>query len=433
MKMKALIGLLAASLPAMAVADDLLSLYQEALAADTTYAAARAQLAATEQRVPQAFGARLPSVTLNANASANHQEANTFDQQSYGSNGVSLQLVQPLYRYENEVAYNQSLALVRQARAELEQARQELVLRLTEAYFDALLAQDEVTTLQAERAAIAEQLAAANRGYEIGTASITDVRDAQARYDLVGAQQIVARNNLAASLEQLRVIINRTPQALAPLRTDAPLLGPVPADMEAWVEAAATEGLPVVAAQAALEIARLETRRAMAARYPTLDLTASYGHSQSATINTVGLDLEERVLGVRFSMPLYAGGTLVARQRETASLQEKAGQDLENARRNSMLVARQSFLNSSAGLAQVKALELALISAQTALQSNQRGLELGVRANIDVLNAQQQLSRTELDLARARYDTLLATLRLQAAAGRLGEENIRMLSELFGE
>lgn len=433
MNRNALIGLLLAWLPGLSVADDLLSLYQEALQADATYAAAEAQLAATEQRVPQAFGVRLPSITLNANAAANHQEANTFDRQSYGSNGVSLELVQPLYRYENEVAYNQSLVLVRQARAELEQARQELALRLSESYFDVLLAQDSVATLQAERAAIAEQLAAANRGYEIGTASITDVRDAQARYDLVGAQQIVARNTLAANLEQLRVIINRTPHALAPLRKDATLLGPIPADMEAWVEAAATEGLPVIAAQAALEIARLETRRAVAARYPTLDLTASYGHSQSATINTVGLDLEERVLGVRFSVPVYAGGTLVARQREAASLRDKADQELENARRTSMLAARQSFLNASAGLAQVKALEQALVSAQTALQSNQRGLELGVRANIDVLNAQQQVSQTELDLARARYDTLLATLRLQAAAGRLGEDHLRALNTLFGD
>jgi hypothetical protein len=280
--------------------------------------------------------------------------------------------------------------VVDQARAELELARQELVLRLADAYFAVLLAQDTVATLQSERAAIHEQLAAANRGYELGTANITDVRDAQARYDLVGAQQIVARNDLAARLEQLRLIINRTPGAPPPLRPGVVLSGPQPDDMEAWVQAAATDNLAVLAGQAALEVARLETRKARAARYPQLDMVASYGSSKSATINTVGLDLDERRIGLQMSMPIYSGGGLVARERETRNLLDKANADLDNARRNGMLNARQAYLNATAGLAEVGALEQALVSAQTALQANQRGLELGVRANIDVLNAQQQ-------------------------------------------
>jgi outer membrane protein len=432
MKNKAvLVGLLAAWVPGMAAADDLLSLYQEALFSDAQFTSARAAYAATEERLPQSMASRLPSLSLSGNVTANHLEANTFDQESYGSWGWSVNLTQPVFRLENEYGYDQTRSVVDQARAELELARQELVLRLADAYFAVLLAQDTVATLQSERASIHEQLAAANRGYELGTANITDVRDAQARYDLVGAQQIVARNDLAARLEQLRLIINRTPGAPPPLRPGVVLSGPQPDDMEAWVQAAATDNLAVLAGQAALEVARLETRKARAARYPQLDMVASYGSSKSATINTVGLDLDERRIGLQMSMPIYSGGGLVARERETRNLLDKANADLDNARRNGMLNARQAYLNATAGLAEVGALEQALVSAQTALQANQRGLELGVRANIDVLNAQQQVSTTERDLSRARYETLLALLRLKAAAGRLGEDDLRQLNALF--
>ena len=432
MKSKALVvGLLAACIPGISAAEDIFSLYQEALSSDTRFMAARAEFAATEQRLPQSMASRLPSLSLNGNTTANHLEGNTFDQESYGSWGWSLNLTQPVFRLENEYGYQQTQMVVQQARAELELARQDLVLRLADAYFAVLLAQDTVATLGTERAAIAEQLAAANRGYELGTANITDVRDAQARHDLVGAQQIVARNDLATRIEQLRLIINRTPGAPRPLRPGIDFENPQPDDMEVWVRAAAADNLTVVAGQAAFEVARLETRKAHAARYPQLDLVASYGSSKSATINTVGLELDERRIGLQLSVPIYSGGGVVARQREASSLLDKASADLENARRNSVLNARQSFLNVSAGLAEVRALEQALLSAQTALQANQRGLELGVRANIDVLNAQRQISTTERDLSRARYETLLAMLRLRAAAGRLGENELRELNTLF--
>ena len=432
MKRKALVvGLLAACIPGISGAEDIFSLYQEALSSDTRFMAARAEFAATEQRLPQSMANRLPSLSLNGNTTANHLEGNTFDQESYGSWGWSLNLTQPVYRLENEYGYQQTQMVVQQARAELELARQDLVLRLADAYFAVLLAQDTVATLGAERAAIAEQLAAANRGYELGTANITDVRDAQARHDLVGAQQIVARNELATGIEQLRLIINRTPGAPRPLRPGVDLGNPQPDDMEAWVRAAAADNLAVLAGQAAFEVARLETRKAHAARYPQLDLVASYGSSKSATINTVGLELDERRIGLQLSVPIYSGGGLAARQREASSLLDKASADLENVRRTSVLTARQAYLNVTAGLAEVRALEQALLSAQTALQANQRGLELGVRANIDVLNAQRQISTTERDLSRARYETLLAMLRLRAAAGRLGEKELRDLNELF--
>jgi len=412
-------------------AEDMLSLYRDALDSDAKFAAARAQYAAIEQRVPQSFAALLPAVTLSANTTANDTESNTFSYQSYNSNGYTVNLTQPLFRWENNIAYGQSKVLVDQARAELELARQDLALRLSQAYFDVLFAEDAERTLASERRAIEEQLASANRRYELGTATITDVRDAKARFDLVRAQEIAASNEVASKREVLRAITNRPPGELVPLAEAVNLNAPVPDDMEMWVQSAQSDGLAVVAGQAALEIARLETRKARAAHYPRLDISANYGESKSGTINTVGTDLDEQSIGLQFSMPLYSGGAVVARQRETAQLLDKAHAELDSARRDSALNARQAYLNTTSGLAQVQALQEAMKSAETALQANQRGLELGVRANIDVLNAQQQLSVTERDLAKSRYDTLMALLRLKAAAGRLSENDVQEVNALL--
>jgi outer membrane protein len=191
------------------------------------------------------------------------------------------------------------------------------------------------------------------------------------------------------------------------------------------------DNLAVVAGQAAVEMARLETRKAQAARYPQLDLTASVRQSRSRRRSTRWGWTWRSGAWAAGVVPIYSGGGLVARERETRDLLEQATAELDGARRNGMLNARQAFLNANAGLAQVQCAGAGAVSAQTALQSNQRGLELGVRANIDVLNAQQQVSTTELDLSRSRYDTLLALLRLKAAAGRLGENDLRELNALF--
>lgn len=413
------------------VADDILSAYQEALESDAQFAAARAQFEAIEQRVPQSRAALLPAVTLSANTTSNHSESNTYGRQNYNSNAWAVRLTQPLLHWDSKIEYDQTKVLVKQGRAELEIARQDLVVRLAQAYFDVLYAQDALVFTESERTAIAEQLAAANRRFELGTASITDVRDAKARFDIVSAQQIAARNELAARGEALRVITNRYPGTLAPIGEGVTLHPPVPNDMEAWVNSAVTESLAVVAGQAALEIARMETKKARAGHLPKVDLVASYGETNSGTITTVHTDLDEHSVGVQLSLPLYAGGGTVARQRETAKLLEKAMAELDGARRSSALQTRQAYLNATAGLAQVTALEEALESAGTALAANQRGLELGVRANIDVLNARRQVFETQRDLARARYETLMSLLRLKAAAGRLAEADVQEVNALL--
>lgn len=414
------------------MAEDLLAVYQDALVNDAEFTAARAQFASILERVPQSRAALLPSVTLNATSIQNHNDrATSGNQQNYGT-GYSVRLSQPLFRWDSKITYDQTKTLVRQAEAELELARQDLILRVSQVYFDVLLAGDTLATLETEKKAIAEELAAATRRFEVGTANITDVRDSKARFDLVKAQAIAASNEVDAKQEELRTITNRVPEKLLTLKNAVQLLGPTPAKMDDWVDSAVRDGFAVIAKQAALDIADLETDKAQAGHYPTLNLTASVGDNTAQNNNGGGTGVNEPSVGVEFSLPIFSGGATIARQRETTHLLEKAGAELDGARRNGALGTRQAFLRTTSGLAQVAALQEALGSAKTALAANRRGLELGVLANIDVLNSQKQVSQTERDLARARYETLLALLKLKAASGRLGERDVVEVNALLG-
>lgn len=408
-------------------ADTLTSLYREALSSDPQFAAAQAQYTAVAERVPQARAGLLPTLTFSANSTANNNQ-NTTEIASYGQNysssGYAFNATLPLFRRQNNLAYGQSEQALEQARAQLELAHQDLIIRLGQAYFDVLLAHDSLNTIHAQGVAIGEQLAAAKRKFGIGTSTITDVADTQARFDLVTAQEIAATNDLEAKRQSLSVLVNREPGVLARLRTDVALAPPSPNGMQHWLGLAENAGMNVVANQLALNIARLEVKKARAADYPTLDLVASHGYSKSATTSTVGTNLRSSTMGLQLSVPLVSGGASSAHQREMAALLIKAEADLDSARRSGALSAKQAFLGVISAVAQNKALGQALDSARTALKSNQRGLEVGVRVNVDVLNAQQQLTMTERDLAKSRYDGLMATLRLKGAAGSLGEADV---------
>jgi outer membrane protein len=430
MKIKALLLLLGAGLPLTSLADNLLSIYQDAEKNDAQYSSARSLFEATQERIPQSTAALRPSVSLNANTTWNKIDANP-GKRDYNSNGYTLSLTQPLYRPQSNIAVDQSKLLVDQAKAQLELAKQDLLIRVSQAYFDVLLAQDTLATLKLQRNAIEEQLASTTKKFDIGTSTITDIRDAKARFDLVSAQVIAAQHDLVSKKQALRVITNKEPGTLAPLQPTVKISAPMPNDMEEWAKAAESSGIAVVAGQASLDIARQEVRKARAAHYPTVDLTATHGNSKSGTTTTIGTDLDTNTIGIQFSLPIYSGGGVVSHEKEVASLLNKAQADLDNTRRAGALAARQAFLSLSSGLAQAKALEEALYSARTALDSNKRGLEVGVRVDIDVLNAQQQVSATERDLAKAKYDTLMALLRLKSVARSLGESDLQEINELL--
>jgi outer membrane protein len=316
------------------------------------------------------------------------------------------------------------------------QATQDLIVRVAQAYFDVLASQDSLAFIQGQKAAIAEQLAQAKRNFEVGTATITDTHEAQARFDLATSQEIAAQSDLEIRKRTLQQIVGKFPEQLAPLKANIELNPPKPNSMEDWATAASSQSYPVRAQEAALEVAVREIDRVRAGHLPTLNLVGNAAVSSSnlnttAAVNTAQ-DATNLNIGLQLAIPLYAGGNVSSLVRQAVANREKVQQDLESVRRTAALSARQSFLGVTNGMAQVKALEAALVSSRSALDSNKLGYEVGVRINIDVLNAQQQVFSTLRDLSRARYDTILNGLRLKSASGTLTDGDVEDINRLLG-
>jgi len=417
-------------------AADLMQVYREAQNNDPTFAAARATLDAGREKTPQARAGLLPSLTLSGNTVWNQTEISahngpTITKPNYNSNGYQLTLSQPLFRWQNWVSYDQSKMQVAQAEANFVQARQDLILRVSQAYFDVIYAIENLTAVRANKAAIGQQLESAKKNFEVGTATITDSHEAQARYDLAQAQEIAAESDLEVRQHALAAIIGKPAGPLATTRKDAALTTPQPSDMNQWVAAAEKDSIAVQVQQATADIAAREMDKQRAGHYPTVDLVANHGYSKSFA-STIGLaDTDFTNIGVQLNIPLFQGGLTVSRQREAAANRNAAQSGLDAARRGAALSARQYYLGVTNGLAQVKALKAALVSSQSALESNKLGYEVGVRINIDVLNAENQVYVTRRDLAKATLDTLMAQLRLKAATGALGEDDVAQINALL--
>jgi len=433
------LGILAFSQPL--VAADLLQTYREARANDPVYASARAALEAGREKLPQGMALLLPTVNGTANTTYNDNQIAFRGTatpgptvRKFNSNGWTVTLSQPLVRMQNWEQYKQAEFQVAQAEASFSQTSQDLIVRVAQAYFDVLASQDSLDFIQAQKTAISEQLAQAKRNFEVGTATITDTHEAQARFDLATSQEIAAQNDLEFKKRVVQQLIGKFPQGFAPLKSSALLNPPEPNAMEPWVENAEKQNFAVRIQEAGVEIASREVLRNKAGHLPTLDLVGTYGESgaSSNVLTGTGNDTRGTTVGLQLNLPLYAGGGTSSRVREAVANLEKSRQDLENARRTAALLSRQSYLGVTNGMAQVRALEQALISSQSALDSNKLGYEVGVRINIDVLNAQQQLFSTKRDLSRARYDTLVNGLKLKAAAGALSEEDLEAVNRLLG-
>ncbi|GLS16343.1 TolC family outer membrane protein [Hydrogenophaga electricum] len=431
----ALAALLAWAGSSGAQAQSLVDLYEAARGFDATYLSARSQYDANLAKAEQARAGVRPQVGLGGSAtwSDRNSSTNVLDG-SYNNQAVTLSASQPLYRPANSAAAEQGRLSVSVAEAQLQAAEQELIVRTTQAYFDVLAAQDTVTFVQAQKAAVAEQLAAAKRNFEVGTSTVTDSREAQARYDLVLAQEIAAENDLRVKKLALDQLVGRSGVAPKPLAVPVALPALAPADPQAWVGLAETTHPSVLQATQGLEIARLETEKAKAGEKPTLDLIGQYqvarGPSSSSAIpgyvrNNTG------TVGLQFNLPLYAGGALQNRIKETLALEDKARTDLEAARRGVAQATRSAYFGVLSGQSQVKALEAAEASSQSALEANQLGYQVGVRINIDVLNAQSQLFQTKRDLAAARYNVLIGGLRLKQASGQLKGEDLQAVNALL--
>ncbi len=427
-------------------AADLLQIYREALANDATYASARATRDAGLENLPQGLAQILPTVNATGFAQNNNVDiqfreiagvpAAPESKRQGSTSGFTVTLTQPLFNWQNFQVYREAGFKAAQAEALFGQATQDLIVRVAQAYFDVLASQDSLAFIQGQKVAIAEQLAQAKRNFEVGTATITDTHEAQARFDLATSQEIAAQSDLEIKKRTLQQIVGKYPEQLTPLRANIELNPPKPSAMEDWAGAASTQGYPVRAQEAAVEVAAREIERVRAGHLPTLNLVGNAGVNSSnlsttATVNSV-TDSSNYNIGLQLSIPLYAGGNVSSLVRQAVANREKAQQDLETARRAAALAARQSFLGVTNGMAQVKALEAALVSSRSALDSNKLGYEVGVRINIDVLNAQQQVFSTLRDLSRARYDTMLNGLKLKAASGTLTDGDVEEINRLLG-
>ncbi|WP_019141877.1 TolC family outer membrane protein [Noviherbaspirillum massiliense] len=422
-----------------AQAIDLLQVYKEALANDAQYASARSALAAGQERAPQGRAGLLPVVGLTGSYTRSNQDTTASGVEAsspnFNSKGYTLSLSQPLFRLANWEAYQQGKLAVAISEAQFAQAQQDLILRVAQAYFDVLTAQDALASVQAQKEAITEQLAAAKRNFEVGTATITDTHEAQARYDLAVAQEFATQNDLEIRRAALQQIIGKPAGELATLRPGVQLNSPEPAQMEKWVESAEQQNYGVVAQQLLVENAQREITRNRAGHLPTVDLVASrnYNNAGWSSQFPAGASVTSNAIGVQVAIPIFSGLGVTSRVREAIALEDKSRSDLENVRRTAAQGARQAFFGVNAGLAQVKALEAAEVSSQSSLESNRLGYQVGVRINIDVLNAQQQLYSTRESLAKARYDTIMNGLRLKAAAGTLKEEDLLQVNGLLME
>jgi outer membrane protein len=436
--MKKIAWLLAAPLLISNVyAADLMQVYRDAIDNDPTFSAARSTLDAGREKSPQALAGLLPSLTLSGNTVWNENEiafrgGNTLAKPNFNSNGYNLSLSQPLFRWQNWVGYDQSKLQVVQAEANFIQARQDLILRVAQAYFDVIYSTENLKAVKANKQAINQQLELAKKSFEVGTATITDTHEAQARFDLASAQEIAAESDLEVRQRILQSITGKEVGFLAPPRKGAELSPPQPSDMKEWVAAAEKDGIAVQVQQAAASIAAREVDKQRAGHYPTLDLVANVGSNKSFASAALGLlDSDSKNVGVQLNIPIFQGGAVNSRTREASANRATAESALEAAKRNAALNARQNYLGVVNGLAQVKALKAAMVSSQSALESNKLGYEVGVRINIDVLNAENQVYVTRRDFAKSVLDTLMSQFRLKAAVGSLGEEDVSAVNALL--
>ena len=424
-------SLLAAEvLPAPAKQQSLLDIYHQALARDPTLASALSANKAAQEIIEQGKALYRPVVNFNAGASASQTDIkfigpfnpfrsegkNSFEGYNYG-----VEARQPLFRKQNLVQMEQTKTQVSQADKQYHLSQQELITRTTQAYFDVLIAQDKIDLIVAQKAAILSQLEQAKATFEVGTATITDVNEAQARYDLIIAQEIAADNEHQIAKRSIEAITGEVPDKLATAKSDIQVK-PLGQTMQDWQQVATQNNLNIQIQQDTLKFTEQEIERTRAGHLPTLDAVASYTDTYAnGSPNGFGSQLKNGTIGLQLQIPLYAGGAISSRVRQAVLNKQKAQDDIDIARRQTDLETQRAYFNLSSSIAQVKALDQALISSQSQVDSTQLGYEVGVRTSVDVLNAQQQLFSAKRDLLQARYNYLVNIIRLKAASGLVGE------------
>lgn len=409
----------------------LMDVYQQALAHDATLASALSANRAAQEIIEQGKALYRPTVNFNADTNALKSNINylttaesstsRFENYKYGVDAR-----QPIFRKQNLIQIEQAATQVSQADKQLNLAQQALMLRTTQAYFDVLMAQDKIELIGAQKAAIASQLAQAQANFDLGSATITDANEAQARYDLTLAQEIAALNEFAIAKHAVQAITGQLPQRLASVK---PQLKPneMGQSMATWQELALMNNLNIQIQQDAAKLAEQEIARNQAGHLPTLDAVASYTDSYangSVSRFGTGNELQVGSIGLQLQIPLYEGGATSSRVRQAVLNKQKAQDDLDLVRRQTELDTQRAYLNLSSSIAQLKALDQAVISSQSQLDATQLGYQVGVRTSVDVLNAQQQLYSAKRDALQARYNYLTNIIRLKTAAGMVAAADL---------
>ena len=421
--------LLALGVSPLAGAADLLDIYHAAQSQDAVFASARAAQQAGQEKLTQGRSLLLPNVNLNANTT-NNNVTTTYatpmpplinsGTMKYNTHGYGVTLVQPLFREQNWAAYSESELQVAITEAQFKLAEQDVIVRSAQTYFDVLIAQDTVQLNAAQKTAISQQLEQAKRNFEVGTATITDTYEAQARYDLIVAQELEAANNLEIKRRTLQQLVNADVSDLNVLGKAFKMENPEPADVQKWVENARHDNYQIAMAQAAYELAEKEVDRNRGGHLPTVDLVATTGKNTATGGMFGATDTRTTTVGVQLNLALFQGGAIQSKWREAEANREKAKQDLENTRRNVELQTRQAYLGVVSGIAQVQALQQALKSSESLLDASKLGQQVGVRTSLDVLNAQQQLYSTRRDLYQAAIQLPGQSTAFEGGGGHAG-------------
>jgi outer membrane protein len=420
------------ALAARAYSQDLVAVYQLAEQNDPTLAGERYSLDASREKIPEARSALFPALASNGQVGRSggpvtYTDTPTVDR-TFNTLGWTVQLTMPLLRAANVAAYRQSHAQFAQAQAQYGLAEQDLIIRVTQAYFDVLVAEESLAAADAEVQATEEQRALAHRSFEKGVVSVTDVDEATSRAELATSGRLSAQTDVQVKRAALEKITGSAPSALAGLRSDAVLRPPDPDDVSLWVTRASEDNPAVLAQRSAVEVARLDVQKARMARLPSVDAIASYGRDFSSGNDTNPIDYATNARikqgGIQFTLPILDGGGMHAQIAEAMAHQRKAEAGLEAARRQAALDARTAYQAVVSGIAQIRALRAAIDASINSVKGNQAGYKLGLRINSDVLDAQRQRYAAERDLAKSRYDTVLQGLKLKAAAGVLQSTDV---------
>lgn len=411
---------------------DLAEIYELAKSQDVQLMIAQSQLDSTRFSLPQVQSANRPQVNLSGHTTYN-DTGNSSPQGSDDSRtsyGYSLSLTQSLYNSETTSQIDAVAANVRKAEAEYKAAEQDLIIRVTEAYFNILSAQDTVAFAEAEKNAIGRQLEQAKKRFEVGLIAITDVKEAQASYDASVASEISANNSLDNAREALQLIIGQNLDApLSTIGNTVQLLIPQPADRNVWIEQAQKNNLTLMSAEAGLQAASENRKVAQSGNKPTVNLVASYTDNEIDSDNSGNYNTDDLSLSLQLKMPLYTGGY-------TSSNIDQAEADFRTAQNNLMFQKRTvtqltstAYLAIVSGISQVNALEQALASSTAALEATQAGFDVGTRTSVEVLNSLRETYRSKRDYALARYSFLINTLKLKQAAGLLNDDDLTAINQ----